>query len=119
MRKYDPAVLLEDIERHSEAASRFVSGVTLSAYRDHQMMRFAVERALEIVGEALKRLEASNPGLAARIPQLRTIIGFRNVLAHGYAELDDARVHAAASIHAPLLALIARNLLRELEGGSQ
>ena len=37
------------------------------------------------------------------------------MLAHGYAELDDARVHAAASQHAPELARLAGQLLLELK----
>ena len=111
----DAAVLLEDVEQHAQAASRFVSGVSLDLYRNDQMRRFAVERALEIAGEALRRLDTHHPAIAARIPQLRIIIGFRNVLAPGYAELDDARVHAAASQHAPELARRAGQLLLELK----
>ena len=114
MKTRDAAVLLEDIEQHAQAASDFVSGVSLEQYRDNRMMRLAVERALEIAGEALKRLDAHHPVIAARIPQLRIIIGFRNVLAHGYAELDDARVYAAANQHAPELARLAGQLLLEL-----
>lgn len=115
MKTRDAAVLLEDIEHHAQAANRFVSGVSLEQYRNNQMVRFAVERALEIAGEALKRLDAHHPAIAARIPQLRIIIGFRNVLAHGYAELDDARVHAAASQHAAELARLAGQLLLEID----
>lgn len=54
MQKRDAATLLEDIEQHALAASRFVSGVTLEQYRNDLIMCFAVERALETAGEALK-----------------------------------------------------------------
>lgn len=118
MKTPDAAILLEDVEQHALAASQFVVGITLDHYRSDQMMRFAVERALEIAGEALKRLDTHHPAIAARIPQLRVVIGLRNVLAHGYAELDDARIHAAASLHAPELARLASALLLELKNPS-
>jgi hypothetical protein len=38
--------------------------------------------AFEILGEALKRLQKSDPTLANQIPEHRQIISFRNVLIH-------------------------------------
>lgn len=37
------------------------------------------------------------------IPHSRDIIGFRNILAHGYAELDHRKVYDVAVKHAPAL----------------
>ena len=56
------------------------------------MVRAAVERQFEIIGEALNRLSKVSPALARQVPNLGEIIGFRNVLIHGYAAVDDARV---------------------------
>jgi len=47
-----------------------------------------VERQFEIVGEALRKLAELNADMAARIPEYRRIIAFRNVLVHGYASVD-------------------------------
>lgn len=89
----DPAVYLEDIERHAQAALRFAAGYTLEQYLDDDKTRAAVERTLEVCGEAMRQLRVVSPALAEQIPHARDIIGFRNILAHGYATLDQARVY--------------------------
>lgn len=49
----DPATLLWDVENACFQIQRFVDGVDYSAYRNNIMLRSAVERQIEIVGEAL------------------------------------------------------------------
>lgn len=56
------------------------------------MMRSAVERQLQNIGEAVSQVSKADPDLAARIPRQRQLIGFRDVLVHGYAGLNDAEV---------------------------
>ena len=56
------------------------------------MLRSAVERQFEIIGEALGTLARVDATIAARIPEFRDIVAFRNILIHGYAILDRARV---------------------------
>ena len=57
----------------------------------------AVERNLEVIGEALNQLSKRSPELAQCVPHWREIIGFRNVLIHGYATIDHARVWLRAT----------------------
>ena len=53
-------------------------GVTLEQFRHDRLLRQAVERNFEIVGEAVRRLEKDDPGTAAAIADYRRIIAFRN-----------------------------------------
>jgi uncharacterized protein with HEPN domain len=111
MRLRDPAVYLEDIERHAEAAIRFARGLDTAQYLADDKTRAAVERSLEICGEALRQLQKAAPELAAQVPQARAIIGFRNILAHGYAEIDHFKVYSVLTTDAPALLETVRRLL--------
>ena len=66
-------------------------------------MRAAVEREFEIIGEALAQLAKLDRELVNRISQHRTIIDFRNILIHGYAEVDDRLVWDVLETKLPTL----------------
>lgn len=102
----DAAEFLRDETRHQ----------TLASYRGNRVLRQAVERNFEIIGEALRRLERDDPATAGRITGVRAIVGFRNVLAHGYDVVDDERVWAAIRERIPQLLRETELLLREAEG---
>jgi uncharacterized protein with HEPN domain len=72
--------------------ARFTSGKSLEAYESDELLRSAVERQFEIIGEALSRFRALDPENAAAIPELPRIVAFRNILIHGYASVDDKLV---------------------------
>ena len=112
MPQRDPGVYLEDIEHYAAAAIRFMSGYSLEQYLSDEKTRSAVERALEICGEAMNNLNKVAPEVVAGIPHARDIIGFRNLLAHGYAELDDNKVYDIAVTHAPQLLVAVRSALK-------
>ena len=110
----DPRVLLLDIDRAGADISRFTEGMTGDAYAGDALTQAAVERKFEIIGEALNRLHQSHPNLAERIPRLRRIIDFRNLLIHGYASVRPERVWDYVQSHLPQLRRIVRELLAEL-----
>ncbi|QDU65298.1 hypothetical protein Pla86_03630 [Planctomycetes bacterium Pla86] len=60
-------------------------------------MRSAVERQLEIIGEALNQLRKHDDSISAEITDHRRIVAFRNILIHGYAEVDDRVVWGVVS----------------------
>lgn len=83
--------LLLDLILACEETRRFCAGKDLAAFQADRVLQLAVERQFEIIGEALVRLERIDPAqLTAKIPEYRQIIGFRNLIAHGYDNIDDA-----------------------------
>jgi uncharacterized protein with HEPN domain len=75
------------------------------------LLRPAVERNFEIIGEALNRLRRIDAELASTIPDLTQIIAFRNVLVHGYDVIDNLRVwyaieHSLPTLHERVVALL-------------
>jgi len=54
---------------------------------------------------------ACAPGIAEKISHSRDIVGFRNILAHGYAELDHRKVYDVAVKHAPALLAAVKSAL--------
>jgi uncharacterized protein with HEPN domain len=74
-------------------------------------VRSAVERQLEIVGEALNQLYKVDKVLAAQIPELGRIVAFRNILIHGYANVDDTLVWQVVTDKLPELESVLRMLL--------
>lgn len=79
---------LYDAWKACETVEEFTAGKTLDDYRDNLMLRSAVERQLEIIGEALGQAAEESEALPDDIPDLSDIISFRNRIAHGYHSLD-------------------------------
>ncbi len=65
------------------------------------MLQSAVERQFEVIGEAVSQLAKRDPQAAERIPEYRRLIAFRNVLIHGYAEVDEVLVWGFIESHLP------------------
>lgn len=83
---------LHDVQQAAELIARFTAGKSLENYSGDPMLRAAVERQFEIVGEALAQLDRFDPATAGRISDCRRIIAFRNILIHGDADVDDRLV---------------------------
>lgn len=111
----ESAAFLWDVRAAAVRVTTFITGLTIESYTSDELRKSAVERQLEIIGEALNKLRRADPQTAARVPDLVRIIGLRNVLAHGYAVVDDAVVWTAASRRVPTLLTVVEGLLAELE----
>jgi uncharacterized protein with HEPN domain len=95
--------LLWDALRAIERSRRFASGRSFDDYLADDMLSSAIERQLEIIGEALAALRRVDPVLATRIPDLQRAVGFRNILIHGYASIDHQVVWEVVQLHLPKL----------------
>lgn len=83
---------LEDIRASSEFILDVVFGKSLQDYRDDAIIRAAVERHFEIIGEAIRRIARSDSAVAGRLGDFQRVIAFRNMLIHGYDLVDDGEV---------------------------
>ena len=92
MNARNPKTYAWDCQQAAERVIRFTTGRSFDDYLDDEMLRSAVERQFEIRGEALAALRRVDPDMAAGIPDLPRIVAFRNVLIHGYANIDDELV---------------------------
>jgi uncharacterized protein with HEPN domain len=110
----DPRAYLWDVQQAGNAIDQFIAGLDATGYADNALVRAAVERQFEIIGEALKQLSKNFPDVARRVPDLHDIIGFRNVLIHGYATIDHDRVWEIAQTSLPGLREAVSALLAEL-----
>jgi len=110
----DARAYLWDVQQAVNSIQEFIRGMNATSYADSALVRSAVERQFEIIGEALNKLSKVSPDLARQVPNLREIIGLRNVLSHGYASIDHARVWQIAVDLAPELNLVVSELLSTL-----
>lgn len=85
--------LLVDALGAIDSAREFVAGIALEAYVADKMRRSAVERQLEILGEACSRLAKLEPTLMASVVNLKLAIDLRNRIIHGYDSVDDEIVY--------------------------
>lgn len=111
----ESAAYLWDVRAAGNRVATFTAGLTRDRYADDELRKSAVERQLEIVGEALTKLRKADPETAAQIPDISRIIGLRNILIHGYAVVDDAVVWTAATERLPDLLNVVAGLLSEFE----
>ncbi|WP_281283079.1 DUF86 domain-containing protein [Kutzneria buriramensis] len=93
--------------------SEFSASKSFTDYQADAMLRSAVERQFEIIGEALNQLAKVAPEIAAQVPDRRRIVAFRNILIHGYASVDDALVWQVLAEKRPELERSLRELLGE------
>ena len=85
------AAYLWDMLDAARMVEQLSSGLDFTQYSNDRRTQLAVERSLEIIGEAAGRVSASFRNAHPEIPW-RQIIGQRNVLIHEYGEIKHERI---------------------------
>ena len=93
---------LLDMANAMNAIEEFVEGKSFEDYQTHLLLRSAVERQLEILGEAANRLKPAFQTAHSEI-DWSGVVGLRNVIIHQYDELDTEEVWEIATERVPLL----------------
>ena len=80
---------LFDAQQACELLQQFTIGKTFSEYSTDAMLRSAVERQFEIIGEALNQAVRVDASLSGCITNIGRIVAFRNRLIHAYSSIAD------------------------------
>jgi uncharacterized protein with HEPN domain len=108
IRKY-----LFDIEEACGAILELAERSSLEEFRTTRWLRSSIEREFIIVGEALRNAIAADPALATHITDARSIIGFRNIVVHGYSTVDRDFVWGFIQTDLPRLVSEVQQYLKE------
>jgi uncharacterized protein with HEPN domain len=103
---------LEDIRDATSFILMVTEGKTLEDYSEDRLLRQAIERNFEIVGEAVGRLARNDPETASRLSEHERIVAFRHVLIHGYDLVDDELVWDTIRTKLPVLLSEVEKLLK-------
>jgi len=102
-----------DVLEAADLVDEFLGASSLEEYLADTFLPSAVERQLQIVGEALAQLSRRDPDTAKSIPEVPRVVAFRNILVHGYADIDNELVWGILKTSLPTLKDRLRPLLEE------
>lgn len=111
--RLEAAKLVWDAREAADRITRFVGGRSLNDYLGDEFAQSAVERQIEVIGDALGRLRAMEPDVARRVPRLHQLVAIRNLLQHQYGEIDGRLVWDVVKTRIPALRESLRALLPE------
>ena len=106
--------LLSDMLNAARECTSYVASVDFENFEKDRMRVRAVERTLEIIGEAARGLSER---LRQRFPQTpwRQVIGQRNFIAHAYDAVEESRLwDVARNRLSPLIAEL-EAILRQMD----
>lgn len=100
---------LLDIRESIESIEKYLGGQRdFNIYMADKMLRRAVEREFEIIGEAMSRIEKLDSSI--EISSKRQIISMRYRVIHGYDKIDNEIVWGTIVRHLPVLKIEIENL---------
>jgi len=117
MSRHDPAVTLTQIAEAAGKARAICEGKTFVALMADWQATLAFERALEIVGEGVKRLPIE---LREKYPSVpwRLVAGMRDRLSHGYDDIRHEVLWDTVQRDLPVLLETVAQMVRDVESGA-
>jgi uncharacterized protein with HEPN domain len=102
---------LFDIKESVDSIENYLSNKRdYKTYLDDKMLRRAIEREFEIIGEAMSKLDKLLPEI--QISSKKQIISMRNRVIHGYDKIDNEIVWGTIVRHLPLLKKEVEDLIK-------
>ncbi len=106
----DPRLL--DILEIIAVVCEAVAGGDYASFRSNRVLRMAVERAIEIVSEAVRHIPDHDRSKHPDVPW-RNITAIGNKLRHEYQRIDPDIVWEIATVHLPALRPVVEAILRD------
>ncbi len=103
---------LFDIKQSIEEIETYLKDKTYEDFIQGSIIQSAVERKFEIIGEALNRIKRIDESVLDKIADAYKIIGFRNIIIHGYDILDSKIIWDAVQYNLPRLKEEIDNLMK-------
>jgi len=112
-RQYDILACLKDIEQSISEIYEFMPGDnSFFTFQKDLKTRKAIERNIEIIGEALDRILKVDPSI--QISDSRKIVDTRNRIIHGYDSVSNDVIWLIVNRYLPILEKEVKYLLKEL-----
>jgi len=97
---FDIKIAIEEIDSYFENQEK-----DFFKYRKNIMLKRAIERNLEIIGEAMNRILKRDSSFDSKISNAKAIIGLRNQVIHAYDNISDENIWSILINHLPKLKL--------------
>ena len=108
----DPAYLW-DMLQYAMQAEKSSRDLSFEQYRQDEIRRLAIERVIEVIGEAARKVSPEFKEAHPEVPW-RAITAQRIVLAHLYHNIDDAKIWDVATKKVPELIRLLQPLIPPL-----
>ena len=103
---YDIRFSIEEIESFLEKTEK-----TYASFKLNLMLKRAIERNLEIIGEAINRILTRQPDI--EISNARKIVNLRNLVIHSYDSISDEIIWSIVINNLPALKIEVLKLLND------
>jgi uncharacterized protein with HEPN domain len=105
---YDIKVAIDEVDSFFEGESMIFEN-----YQKNKMLKRAIEREFEIIGEAMNRILKRDESFIEKIKDAINIVGLRNQVIHAYDNISDESIWAVIINHLPRLKKDVNAMLNE------